>query len=203
MNVVNKKVFRGSGEYIGRPSVLGNPFAIGRDGNREQVIAKYRVWLWAEIKKRGKVYDELVRLMQLSEAGDVTLVCFCKPLPCHGDIIVKAIEWLRSSTQPMRVEPNWAEFDTLPNEEKAKLEWVRKNFEDVNPYLEDEIRDDPGCVFSNEVASMQAEWPATQKRLAERDRQQRKPKCAECRTCSILTNCARFKDKPCSMYKRA
>ena len=33
------------GEYIGRPSPLGNPFMIGRDGTRDEVIAKYRVWL--------------------------------------------------------------------------------------------------------------------------------------------------------------
>ena len=26
--------------YVGRPSPLGNPYALGRDGNREQVIAK-------------------------------------------------------------------------------------------------------------------------------------------------------------------
>ena len=31
--------------YVGRPSKWGNPFAIGRDGTRDQVIAKYRVWI--------------------------------------------------------------------------------------------------------------------------------------------------------------
>ncbi len=31
--------------YIGRPGPWGNPFVIGRDGTREQVIAKYRTWL--------------------------------------------------------------------------------------------------------------------------------------------------------------
>lgn len=30
--------------YIGRPSKLGNLFVIGRDGNREQVIEKYRAY---------------------------------------------------------------------------------------------------------------------------------------------------------------
>lgn len=108
INVVNKKKFNGSGEYIGRPSVLGNPFIIGRDGTREEVIAKYRVWLWTEIKKRGKVYDELMRLLKLSEQGDVILVCYCAPLPCHGDVIVKAIEWLKAQqrrTNILRQDP--------------------------------------------------------------------------------------------------
>lgn len=31
--------------YIGRPGKWGNPFVIGRDGSRAEVIAKYRTWL--------------------------------------------------------------------------------------------------------------------------------------------------------------
>jgi hypothetical protein len=31
--------------YVGRPSKWGNPFVIGRDGSRDEVIAKYRAWI--------------------------------------------------------------------------------------------------------------------------------------------------------------
>lgn len=31
--------------YIGRPSKWGNPFVIGKDGTREEVIAKYAEWI--------------------------------------------------------------------------------------------------------------------------------------------------------------
>ncbi|RWK52772.1 MAG: DUF4326 domain-containing protein, partial [Mesorhizobium sp.] len=31
--------------YIGRPSKWGNPFVIGPDGSRAEVIAKYRAWI--------------------------------------------------------------------------------------------------------------------------------------------------------------
>jgi Domain of unknown function (DUF4326) len=31
--------------YVGRPSKWGNPFLIGRDGSRDEVIAKYRAWI--------------------------------------------------------------------------------------------------------------------------------------------------------------
>lgn len=31
--------------YIGRPSKFDNPFVIGPDGTREEVIEKYRNWL--------------------------------------------------------------------------------------------------------------------------------------------------------------
>jgi hypothetical protein len=31
--------------YVGRPSKWGNPFVIGRNGSRDEVIAKYRAWI--------------------------------------------------------------------------------------------------------------------------------------------------------------
>jgi len=30
--------------YIGRPSIFGNPFQIGKDGTREEVIGKYATY---------------------------------------------------------------------------------------------------------------------------------------------------------------
>jgi hypothetical protein len=99
VEVVNRH-FVGSGESvhvvnIRRPFVLGNQFRIGRDGTREQVIDKYRVWLWQSIRERGAVYRLLAQLAEVHKAGRrVVLVCCCKPLPCHGDVIQRAIEWL-------------------------------------------------------------------------------------------------------------
>ena len=84
-----------TGEYIGRPSLLGNPFAIGRDGTRDEVIAKYREWLWDEYQNDvSGISSELKRLAALAQSGDLTLVCWCAPLPCHGDVIKAAIERL-------------------------------------------------------------------------------------------------------------
>ena len=37
--------------YIGRGSKWGNPYRIGEDGTREEVIEKYRLYLWKQIKK--------------------------------------------------------------------------------------------------------------------------------------------------------
>lgn len=86
--IVNKHHGK-SGEYIGRGSPLGNPFVIGKDGSREQVIAKYRVWLNEQImRKNPVVLDELNRLgnKAIDEKG-LALQCFCYPKPCHGDVI--------------------------------------------------------------------------------------------------------------------
>lgn len=86
--IVNKHHGK-SGEYIGRGSPLGNPFIIGKDGSREQVIAKYRVWLHEQImRKNPVVLDELNRLgnKAIDEKG-LALQCFCYPKPCHGEVI--------------------------------------------------------------------------------------------------------------------
>ncbi len=100
ITIENKKTYRGDGIYIGRPSLLGNPYAIGKDGTREQTIERYRVWLWQQIKLRGEVYRELQRLAAKAKAGDLVLICWCKqpdrPRGCHGDVVKRAIEWLHS-----------------------------------------------------------------------------------------------------------
>lgn len=76
-------------------SVLGNPFAINKDGDRKEVVEKYRKWLWSEFKKKSEVYQELVRIAKKVKAGDsVQLACWCKPLACHGDVVKKCIEWM-------------------------------------------------------------------------------------------------------------
>lgn len=95
IHVVSKRTFKGDGIYVGRPSLLGNPFVIGKDGDRAEVIAKYRVWLWNQVKARGAVFAELVRIKRLAEKGDVHLVCWCRPtLSCHGDVVRACIQWM-------------------------------------------------------------------------------------------------------------
>jgi hypothetical protein len=76
-------------------SVLGNPFKIGVHGNRAEVIERYRHWLWQQIKLKGEVYNELVRIVKLyRENPNIRLVCWCSPKECHADVIIKAIKWL-------------------------------------------------------------------------------------------------------------
>jgi len=65
--------------YIGRPSIWGNPFEIGKDGTRAEVIKKYHEYLLGN--------DKLMKL--LSTLRGKTLGCHCKPKPCHGDLIAE------------------------------------------------------------------------------------------------------------------
>ena len=64
--------------YIGRPRKWGNPFVIGRDGTRADVIAKYRAW----------IVTQPALMNALDELRGRDLVCWCAPLACHGDVLI-------------------------------------------------------------------------------------------------------------------
>jgi hypothetical protein len=66
--------------YIGRGSKWGNPFIINKDGNRAEVIRKYRE------------YAKKFSREELLELKDKTLGCYCKPLACHGDVLKEMCE---------------------------------------------------------------------------------------------------------------
>lgn len=68
--------------YIGRPSKWSNPFIIGRDGSRDEVIQKYREW----------ILTQLNLLKQLPELESKRLGCYCKPAACHGDVLVELLD---------------------------------------------------------------------------------------------------------------
>ena len=67
--------------YIGRPSKFGNPFIVGKDGTRDEVIEKYRTW----------IMNQPQLLKELPKLKNKTLGCWCKPNKCHGDILIELI----------------------------------------------------------------------------------------------------------------
>lgn len=68
--------------YIGRPSKWGNPFVIGRDGTRREVIEKYR----------DHVTSDPLLMESLHELRGKDLACWCHPLPCHGDVLEELLD---------------------------------------------------------------------------------------------------------------
>lgn len=66
--------------YVGRPGKWGNPYRIGPDGSREEVVEKYRKWL------EGMVNDGR---LDVSELAGRDLVCWCAPEPCHADVLLE------------------------------------------------------------------------------------------------------------------
>lgn len=75
---------------VDRSSKFGNPFRAGIDGTRTEVIAKYKAWLWNQIVTGDITQDELTAL-----AGK-RIGCWCKPLPCHADVLASAVVWALS-----------------------------------------------------------------------------------------------------------
>lgn len=78
LNFKTDKIPEGS-VYIARPSKWGNPYRIGEDGSRHEVIAKYLQWLIGNAFLMGS----------LKELVGKDLVCYCAPKPCHGDVLLE------------------------------------------------------------------------------------------------------------------
>lgn len=81
--ILNKKVhgIPKNSVYIGRGSKYGNPFRIGVHGSREEVIQQYKFYLLDRLEDGTITIEELIALYEHD------LVCYCYPLPCHGDVI--------------------------------------------------------------------------------------------------------------------
>ena len=71
--------------FCGRGSPYGNPFKIGKDGDRKQVIEKYKEYFYKRLT------NPTFRDSVLSLKGKI-LGCYCKPLACHCDIIIEYLE---------------------------------------------------------------------------------------------------------------
>jgi hypothetical protein len=65
--------------YVGRPSKWGNPFVIGRDGTRDDVIEKYRAWM----------VRQPALMAALGELRGKHLVCWCAPERCHAEVLIE------------------------------------------------------------------------------------------------------------------
>lgn len=73
---------------IDRRSIFGNKYVIGKDGTREKVIEKYKVDFYKRLENEDGFKEKVLEL-----AGE-TIICWCTPLPCHGDVIIEYLEGL-------------------------------------------------------------------------------------------------------------
>ncbi len=72
--------------YIGRPSKWGNPFSHKRGTQArfvvstvQEAISKYEEW----------VLQQPELMAALGELKGKVLGCWCKPGPCHGDVLAR------------------------------------------------------------------------------------------------------------------
>lgn len=95
--------------YIGRPTRWGNPYKIGRDGNRSEVIAKYRAW----------VVQRSLDLLAPLEGRD--LVCWCDPLPCHGHVLLRLANEIKAAVTGGRYDPTTNAPNVLSPRQQTEL----------------------------------------------------------------------------------
>lgn len=82
---------------IDRATSWGNPYIIGVDGHRDKVCDLYLNWLnrWIVYKEEVKmqvgirIYCNRTVIENLYMLKGKHLACWCAPLRCHGDTLLK------------------------------------------------------------------------------------------------------------------
>jgi hypothetical protein len=76
---------------VARPTIYGNPFVIGVDGDPNTVKALYREWL-----TRNLADDDpwgtppVIRRADIEALRGFDLACWCPPdQPCHADVLLE------------------------------------------------------------------------------------------------------------------
>jgi hypothetical protein len=75
------KKYKGKdGIYVGRPTIFGNPFVIGKDGTRAEVMEKYREYVLSR--------PDILKLIPMLK--NRVILCHCRPaFQCHGDVLAE------------------------------------------------------------------------------------------------------------------
>lgn len=86
--------------YIGRGSKWGNMYSHKKGTKaaywvetREKAINAFKQQLWSCIKAQIITIDDLLEL------DGKRLACYCSPQACHGDVLVKAVEWAKKQKE--------------------------------------------------------------------------------------------------------
>ena len=101
VQVINRHNHSKKGIYIGRGTPLGNQWShLKYPGvkhvvkSRKEAIEAFQAELRRQWKVSGPMKAALLGLVSQAKKGDLTLICSCKPLSCHGDVIKEAIDTL-------------------------------------------------------------------------------------------------------------
>lgn len=71
--------------YPPKASLFANPFKIGKDGDRNEVLEKYKLFIHDKLRANAYLREELMKLK------GKTLGCWCFPEKCHGDVLIELL----------------------------------------------------------------------------------------------------------------
>jgi hypothetical protein len=112
-------VFIDGERYPKRSSPFHNPFKIGKDGDRDEVINKYRSYIIDNIGK-----NEILMKQLISMKGK-RLGCWCYPDACHGDVLLELIDMYTkpSTTQPSTTKPSTTQ-PSIIKDKSANIQYI-------------------------------------------------------------------------------
>lgn len=87
--------------YVGRPSFLSSPYAVGVDGNKAEVIERYRKWLIAGLTQRSPAMTTAF----LGIRPKQSFSCKGDDTSCHPEVIASLLsEGMQEQIRQSRVE---------------------------------------------------------------------------------------------------
>lgn len=117
--------------YIGRGGGWGNPFIRGKKcqdcgevhSEPGSTLPCYEKWL------RTCVLPSPSFAAAIKMLWGKTLVCFCKPNPCHGDILAQVCEELNSRKVVVWPDLTWVDYDDFDYEKDWK--WKSDDYTEI------------------------------------------------------------------------
>ena len=148
----------------------GNPCVIGKDGTREEVIEKYRVHLKEQVRLGLRTWKQLRKLYGKS------LGCYCSPDPCHGDVIIEAINIAMDCKTEKRFLARYLddkEEEEVTDEQSLEILKAREMVEEAEDDLNDALdmlhsvggNPDASRVASNAVTRTRDKFEKAQEEL--------------------------------------
>lgn len=97
--IVNLRICKGKDvTKIDRTTQFGNPFHIGRDGNRAQVVSKHKIWLIKWLKRGEEIiidgYSNKWVCQNVYKLEGKLIGCWCVPERCHGDNLLWLLDYI-------------------------------------------------------------------------------------------------------------
>lgn len=78
---------------VDRSSVLGNPFYMASENQRDEVCNKYEAYFNKKMDTDTRFREEVRRLYRIYRTyGTLELFCWCAPKRCHAETIKKFLE---------------------------------------------------------------------------------------------------------------
>ena len=100
------------------PSPWKNPFKLGRDGNREEILDQFESYFLARVEE-----DAEFREKTLKELKDKVLVCDCDSEECHALIIAEWVDSESAQEGPVVAPRSLQAGPMFSEEHRIQIRW--------------------------------------------------------------------------------